>query len=95
MKLVARILASVVLLFAVIISVASWYVMNAHPVALATINKVEIGAPAERVKSLLGSPRSMVDLDDAGQRWRYSGVTWCIVDVVFRNGVVVDVIHDH
>ena len=72
------------------------YVMTAHPVSPTLMKEVRQGMPADAIETLLGTPSKVVGNDDGSEFWRYTGVTWCMVDVVFdEQHRVVELVHDH
>jgi len=91
MRKVALLLAA----FAILLILASWYVMNGHAVDISDLKKISPGDSSVHVHSVLGeADKVVVDLD--GDQWTYSGPIWCQVTIDYdSNGMVESVVHDH
>lgn len=92
-KWITAILAAVALILFGLVT----FVMEGHSVSSQALSQFQVGMPKQQVKETFGNPTS-IKLDELlrVERWRYSGMTWCMVDIQFdQNGAATEIIHDH
>ncbi len=72
-----------------------WLLIEGHPVSMRRLARIEHGAHNVDVARTLGKPSIVLENAET-TTWRYTGATWCIVEVHFdSHGKVTNVSHDH
>ena len=89
------IMIGLAILFAALLLLVPYFVMNGHAVSLTALSRLSESSTQHDVEQILGRPSNTYSTEN-GFVWVYSGQTWCIVTVVFKqNGMVDSIVHDH
>lgn len=84
-----------VILCAALVVLVPYFVMNGHAVSLTALAQLSESSTQYDVEQFLGPPTNTY-ATEKGFVWVYSGSTWCIVTVAFKqDGTVDSMDHDH